>query len=94
MELRPLESEKTASSLDAYLAPTLSQINQSFAQRQRVRVPKGQCASTPVNSGMYKEVGKLLEEHYTAHGNQIAASHALFVRKQGENQTMADSEVY
>ncbi|KAL1457378.1 hypothetical protein MTO96_043478 [Rhipicephalus appendiculatus] len=104
MGSRPPEFDKTASSWDAYRVRLEAyfegnDITDSSKRRALlvaslsdsvVRVIQGRCPSTPVNSLTYEEVAKALEEHYSPQVNETAASHAFFVRRQGDNETFKD----
>ncbi|KAL1474554.1 hypothetical protein MTO96_037882 [Rhipicephalus appendiculatus] len=102
MGSRPPEFDETASSwdagrvrLEAYFKG--NDITDSSKRRALlvaslsdsvVRVIQGRCPSTPVNSPTYEQVAKVLEEHYSPQVNEAAESHAFFVRRQGDNETV------
>lgn len=104
MGSRPPEFDETASSWDAYRVRLEAyfegnDITDSSKRRALlvaslsdsvVRVIQGRCPSTPVNSLTYEDVAKVLEEHYSPQVNETAASHAFFVRRQGDYETVKD----
>ncbi|XP_049268704.1 uncharacterized protein K02A2.6-like [Rhipicephalus sanguineus] len=108
MGSRPPEFDETASSWDAYRVRLEAyfegnDITDSSKRRALlvaslsdsvVRVLQGRCPSTPVNSLTYEDVVKVLEEHYSPQVNETAASHAFFVRRQGDNEAVKDFVAY